>query len=86
MRRRAEALRDRALLGSLGLQALRTVEIAGANVADLQQLGDNWALLVHGNYQDRDVFVRPDVAVHPSRNQHAATVGRRCPVNRGARI
>ena len=55
-------LRDRALLGLLGLQALRTVEIARANVADLQQRGEDWALLVHGKYHDRLVFLRPDVA------------------------
>ena len=55
-------LRDRALLGLLGLQALRTVEIERANVADLQRRGDDWALLVHGKYHDRLVFLRPDVA------------------------
>jgi site-specific recombinase XerD len=55
-------LRDRALLGLLGLQALRTVEITRANVDDLQRHGDNWALLVHGKYHDRLVFLRPDVA------------------------
>jgi integrase/recombinase XerD len=46
----------------LGLQALRTVEITRANVADLQRHGDSWALLVHGKYHDRLVFLRPDVA------------------------
>jgi site-specific recombinase XerD len=55
-------LRDRALLGLLGLQALRTVEITRGNVDDLQRHGDNWALLVHGKYHDRLVFLRPDVA------------------------
>ncbi|MBV9358397.1 MAG: tyrosine-type recombinase/integrase, partial [Chloroflexi bacterium] len=55
-------LRDRALLGLLGLQALRTVEITRANVEDLQLHGDSWALLVHGKYHDRLVFLRPDVA------------------------
>jgi site-specific recombinase XerD len=55
-------LRDRALLGLLGLQALRTVEITRANVTDLQRHGDSWALLVHGKYHDRVVFLRPDVA------------------------
>jgi site-specific recombinase XerD len=55
-------LRDRALLGLLGIQALRTVEITRANVADLQPHGDSWALLVHGKYHDRLVFLRPDVA------------------------
>jgi site-specific recombinase XerD len=54
-------LRDRALLGLLGLQALRTVEITRANVDDLQLHGDSWALLVHGKYHDRLVFLRPDV-------------------------
>jgi site-specific recombinase XerD len=55
-------LRDRALLGLLGLQALRTVEITRANVDDLQRHGESWALLVHGKYHDRLVFLRPDVA------------------------
>jgi site-specific recombinase XerD len=55
-------LRDRALLGLLGLQALRTVEITRANVTDLQQHADSWVLLVHGKYHDRLVFLRPDVA------------------------
>ncbi len=54
-------LRDRALLGLLGLQGLRTVEITRANVADLQRHGDSWALLVHGKYHDRLVFLRSDV-------------------------
>jgi site-specific recombinase XerD len=58
-------LRDRALLGLLGLQALRTVEIMRANVADLQRRGDDWALLVHGKIHDRLVFLRPDVADAP---------------------
>jgi len=30
-------------------------------VADLQQHGDSWALLVHGKYHDRLMFLRPDV-------------------------
>ena len=55
-------LRDRALLGLLGLQALRTIEIMRANVGDLQRRGDDWALLVHGKIHDRLVFLRPDVA------------------------
>ncbi len=55
-------LRDRALLGLLGLQALRTVEITRANVGDLQRHGDSWALLVHGKFHDRLVFLRDDVA------------------------
>jgi hypothetical protein len=38
------------------------VEITRANVDDLQQHGDSWALLVHGKYHDRLVFLRPDVA------------------------
>ena len=54
-------LRDRALLGLLGLQALRTVEITRANVTDLQRHSESWALLVHGKYHDRLVFLRPDV-------------------------
>jgi hypothetical protein len=41
-------LRDRALLGLLGLEALRGVEITRANVNDLQCHGDGWAPLVHG--------------------------------------
>jgi hypothetical protein len=55
-------LRDRALLGLLGLQVLRTVEITRANGTDLQRQGESWALLVHGKYHDRLVFLRPDVA------------------------
>jgi site-specific recombinase XerD len=55
-------LRDRALLGLLGLQALRTIEIMRANVDDLQRRGDDWALLVHGKIHDHLVFLRPDVA------------------------
>lgn len=55
-------LRDRALLGLLGLQALRTIEIMRANVGDLQRRGDDSALLVHGKVHDRLVFLRPDVA------------------------
>jgi site-specific recombinase XerD len=55
-------LRDRALLGLLGLQALRTVEITRANVDDLQRRGESWALLVHGKFHDRLVFLRSDVA------------------------
>jgi site-specific recombinase XerD len=55
-------LRDRALLGLLGLQALRTIELMRANVDDLQRRGDDWALLVHGKVHDRLVFLRPDVA------------------------
>ena len=55
-------LRDRALLGLLGLQALRTIELMRANVDDLQRRGDDWALLVHGKSHDRLVFLRPDVA------------------------
>ncbi len=54
--------RDRALLGLLSLQALRTVEIMRAGVADLQRRGEDWALLVHGKAHDRLVFLRPDVA------------------------
>jgi integrase len=53
---------SRALLGLLGLQALRTVEITRANVEDLQRRGESWALLVHGKFHDRLVFLRPDVA------------------------
>jgi len=56
-----EHRRARALLGLLGLQALRTVEITRANVANLQRHDDSWALLVHGKYHDRLVFLRPDV-------------------------
>jgi len=55
-------LRDRALLGLLGLQALRTVEVMRANTGDLERRGDDWALLVRGKYHDRLVFLRPDVA------------------------
>ena len=40
-------LRDCGLLGLLGVQALRTVEIRRANVTDLQRHGESWALLVH---------------------------------------
>lgn len=55
-------LRDRALLGLLGLQALRTIEITRANVDDLHQHGESAALLVRGKYRDRLVFLRADVA------------------------
>ncbi len=54
--------RDRARLGLLSLQALRTVEIMRAGVGDLQRRGEDWALLVHGKAHDRLVFLRPDVA------------------------
>lgn len=54
-------LRDRAL-GLLGLQALRTVEIMRANVADHQRRSDDWGLLVHGKIHGRLLFLRPDVA------------------------
>ena len=61
--RRTEAHARSALLGLLGLQALRTVEITRANVSDQQQChGDSWAMLVHGKYHDRLVFLRPDIA------------------------
>jgi site-specific recombinase XerD len=55
-------LRDHAVLGLLGLQAMRTVELMRTNVRDLQQRGDDWALLVRGKFHDRLVFLRPDVA------------------------
>ena len=55
-------LRDCGLLGLLGVQALRTVEIRRANVTDLQRHGESWALLVHGKYHDGLIFLRPDIA------------------------
>ena len=55
-------LRDRAILGLLGLQGLRTVEIQRASADDLQDRGDNTALVVRGKGHDRLVYLRPDVA------------------------
>jgi site-specific recombinase XerD len=45
---------------------LRTVEIARANVDDLQHRDDHWALLVRGKGHDRLIYLREDVtqAVH----------------------
>ena len=55
-------LRDKALLALLSLQVLRTVEIARANVDDLQWRDDHRALLVHGKGRDRLIYLRQDVA------------------------
>jgi len=54
--------RDKALLALLSLQVLRTVEIARANVDDLQRRDEQWALLVHGKGHDRLIYLRQDVA------------------------
>jgi site-specific recombinase XerD len=61
-RPRVQDLRDRALLALLSLQVLRTVEITRANVDDLQQRGEHWALLVRGKGRDRLIYLRQDVA------------------------
>jgi site-specific recombinase XerD len=55
-------LRDKALLALLSLQVLRTVEIARANVDDLQRRDENGALLVRGKGHDRLIYLREDVA------------------------
>jgi site-specific recombinase XerD len=55
-------LRDKALLALLSLQVLRTVEITRANVDDLQQRDEQWALLVRGKGHDRLIYLREDVA------------------------
>jgi len=55
-------LRDKALLALLSLQVLRTVEIARANVDDLRQRDEQWALLVRGKGGDRLIYLRQDVA------------------------
>jgi site-specific recombinase XerD len=57
----APALRDRALLALLAVQGLRTVEVARANVADLDD-GDPVVLRVHGKTRDRLLPLRPDLA------------------------
>jgi site-specific recombinase XerD len=61
-RPRVQDLRDKALLALLSLQVLRTVEIARANVDDLQQRGEHSALLVRGKGRDRLIYLRQDVA------------------------
>lgn len=55
-------LRDRAMLGLLALQGLRTVEIHRANFDDLQTRGESTVLHVHGKGRDRLAYLRPDVA------------------------
>jgi site-specific recombinase XerD len=64
-------LRDKALLALLSLQVLRTVEIARANIDDLQRRDEQWALLVRGKGHDRLIYLREDVAqaVHAYLNE-----------------
>lgn len=57
-----KGLRDRALVGLLALQGLRTVEVQRANVEDLQERGEAVVLLVRGKGRDRLSYLRPDVA------------------------
>lgn len=55
-------LRDKALLALLSLQVLRTVEIARANVDDLQRRDEQWTLLVRGKGHDPLIYLGQDVA------------------------
>jgi site-specific recombinase XerD len=59
---RLKHLRDRAVLGLMGLQGLRTVEIARANVSDLREQADGASLLVRGKGRDRVAYLRDDVS------------------------
>lgn len=56
-----KALRDRALLGLMALQALRTVEVQRASVQDLRHHSQAVGLMVRGKNQDRLIYLRPDV-------------------------
>jgi len=56
------SLRDRAMLGLMALQGLRTVEVHRANVEDLQTRGESAVLHVRGKGRDRLAYLRPDVA------------------------
>jgi site-specific recombinase XerD len=57
-----KALRDRAMLGLMSLQGLRTVEIMRASVEDLREGGEALGLVVRGKGRDRLTYLRSDVA------------------------
>lgn len=56
-----KGLRDRLVVGLMGLQGLRTVEVHRASVEDLREEGEYLGLIVRGKSQDRLIYLRPDV-------------------------
>jgi integrase len=53
-------LRDLLMIDMMALHALRTIEVHRANVEDLSDKGENFALIVRGKTRDRVVYLRPD--------------------------
>ncbi|ORJ61335.1 tyrosine-type recombinase/integrase [Geothermobacter hydrogeniphilus] len=57
-----KTLRDRAMLGLMALEGLRRVEIVRACVSDIEGIGAEMRLLIHGKGKDRFVYPREDTA------------------------
>jgi site-specific recombinase XerD len=57
---KVRGLRDLLMIDMMALHALRTIEVQRANVEDLTERGENFALIVRGKTRDRLVYLRPD--------------------------
>ena len=53
-------LRDLLMIDMMALHGLRTIEVQRANVEDLTDKGEHFALVVRGKTRDRLVYLRPD--------------------------
>jgi integrase len=59
-REKVRRLRNLVMIGMMALYGLRTIEVQRANVEDLADKGENFALLARGKIRDRVVYLRPD--------------------------
>lgn len=57
-----QVLRDRLLLGLMGLQGCRTIELYRANLGDISLKGDRYYLKLDGKNSVRTTILRPDIA------------------------
>ncbi len=48
------------MIDMMALHGLRTIEVQRANLEDLTDRGENFALIVRGKTRDRLVYLRPD--------------------------
>jgi len=60
---KVRGLRDLFMIDMMALHGLRTIEVQRANLEDLTDRGENFALIVRGKTRDRLVYLRPDTGI-----------------------
>jgi len=60
---KVRGLRDLFMIDVMALHGLRTIEVQRANLEDLTDRGENFALIVRGKTRDRLVYLRPDTGI-----------------------